>query len=68
MSYYVQQEGRNSNWISVDAAFDTLGEAKTCAEKLPVREGPCVLRIVDDQSVVHGWVARNGYKPGAKKQ
>ena len=64
MSYYVQQQGRNNNWISVDAAFDTLLEAKTCAEKLPVREGPCVLRLVDDQSVVHGWVPRNGYRPG----
>ena len=65
MSYYVQQQGRAGNtWVSVDAAFDTLQEAKTCAEKLPVREGPCVLRLVDDQSVVHGWVPRNGYKPG----
>lgn len=67
MSFYVQQQGRSGNtWVSVDAAFDTLAEAKTCAERLPVREGPCVLRLVDDQSVVHGWVPRNGYKPGGR--
>lgn len=69
MSYYVQQQSRNNSWVSVDAAFDTLTEAKLCAEKLPLREGPCVLRLVDDQSVVHGWVPRNGYKfTNEKKQ
>ena len=67
MSYYVQQQSKNDSWISVDAAFDTLGDAHECASKLPVMPGPCVLRIVDDQSVVHGWVPRNGWKPKARQ-
>ena len=64
MSYYVQKQGRTGNWVSEDFSFETIPEAKEAAKNVGVGPDPCALRIVDDQSVVHAWVPRNGWKPG----
>lgn len=60
MGYYVQRK-RNDSWVSDDFEFDSMLEANRYANKLEVGPDPFIFRIVDDQSVVHAWVPRNGY-------